>query len=301
MTDKNAQAQCTSRTIIECFVATFIFACQVVAAQETIAEGSFSDTLSSGGQGPEMVILPAGSFRMGCLAPYAPDGYVPEDCQSVRFSHSLPAHEVRIPQPFGLSKYEVTFGEWDACVVAGGCNGFRPENPGFHRGAVHDRSPVVNVSWDDAQAYVSWLSKEAGQTYRLPSEAEWEYAARAGTAMVFAWGNEEGQGLANCEDAACGDDWRYTAPAGSFLPNAFGLHDMHGNVREWVEDCWNDSYEGAPSDGSAWLSGDCSQSVTRGGSWYRSSSYMRSAYRLERSADYRSQTIGFRVARILTP
>ena len=291
----------TNRKTSRWIVVMGAFASLTSVAQEWTAGESFSDPLGSGGQGPVIVVVPAGNFRMGCLSPYAPTGYVPEDCQQVRFNDALPAHEVRIPQPFGLSKYEVTFAEWDACVAAGGCNGYRPDDPGFHRGTVHDRSPVVNVSWDDVQAYVIWLSEETGQTYRLPSEAEWEFAARAGTTTVFAWGNEEGVGRANCEDDFCGEDWRNTAPVGSFPLNAFGLHDMHGNVREWVEDCWNDSYEGAPLDGSAWLSGECTRSVTRGGSWDLSPSYMRSAHRFGTSSGLRRDEIGFRVARTRAP
>ena len=276
-------------------------------AQDWTAGESFSDPLSSIGQGPEMVVIAAGQFRMGCSGSYL--GWACEQDQRGRFTNirheELPVHDVRIGLTFALSKFEITIAEWEACVSAGGCNAYRPEDPGFHRGNVRVRSPVVNVNWDDAQAYVSWLSEQTGHIYRLPSEAEWEYAARAGTTTIFPWGDEVGVGQANCADSGnvsrCDHGWMYTAPVGSFPPNAFGLHDMHGNVREWVEDCWNDSYEAAPSDGSAWLSGLCTQSVTRGGSWYRGSSSIRSAFRLERSTEYRSSTIGFRVARTLVP
>ena len=126
---------------------------------------------------------------------------------------------------------------------------------------------MINVSWEDAQSYVTWLSRETGESYRLPSESEWEYAARAGTATKYSWGNEIGVNRANCD--GCGSRWdnQRTAPVGSFAPNGFGLYDMHGNVWEWVEDCWNGSYAGAPSDGGAWRSGDCAKRVLRGGSW----------------------------------
>ena len=145
-----------------------------------------------------------------------------------------------IDSPFAVSKLEVTADEWDACVVLGGCTWPAPET-GFGRGT----RPVMNVSWDDAQQYVAWLSTRTGKTYRLLSEAEWEYAARAGTSTAYFWGNEIGNGNANCN--GCGSQWdhRRTAPVGSFAPNAFGLHDMHGNVWEWVQDCMHEDYNGA--------------------------------------------------------
>ena len=235
---------------------------------------------------PQMVVIPAGSFRMGCLND---DG----DC----FDDEKPVRQVRIDAPFALSAREVTFSEWDACVAAGGCDGDRPDDAGWGRG---DR-PVINVSWDDARSYVAWLSSQTGAEYRLPSEAEWEYAARAGTATKYSWGNEIGSNRANCYGGECGDQWEYTAPGGSFAPNGFGLYDMHGNVREWVEDCWNDSYSGAPSDGSAWLRGDCAKRVLRGGSWLDEPGNLRAAYRDGYSTGNRDFNYGFRVARTLTP
>ena len=236
---------------------------------------------------PEMVVVPAGRFRMGCLSN---DDYC--------YDREKPVHEVTIPRAFALSAHEVTFAQWDACAAAGGCNGYRPDDEGRGRG---DR-PVIYVSWEDAQSYVSWLSRETGEEYRLPSEAEWEYAARAGTATKYSWGNEIGSNRGNCilEDY-CGDQWKYTAPVGSFAPNAFGLYDMHGNVWEWVEDCWNGSYSGAPSDGSAWRSGNCSRRVLRGGSWLISPRALRAASRSRISTGYRDLSSGFRVARTLTP
>ena len=142
------------------------------------------------------------------------------------------------------------------------------------------RRPVIFVSWEDAVAYTKWLSEQTGERYRLPSEAEWEYAARSGTKKKkYSWGNEIGHNRANCD--GCGSQWdnRKTAPVGSFGPNIWGLHDMHGNVKEWVQDCWNGSYQGAPTDGSAWESGDCSQRVLRGGAWNYNPGILRSAYR----------------------
>jgi len=236
--------------------------------------------------GPEMVTIPAGSFRMGCVSG--------QDC----FDREFPVHDVTIPQAFAVSKYEVTFAEWDACVLDGGCGGYRPDDRGWGRG----RRPVINVSWDDAQEYVSWLSRQTGQTYRLLSESEWEYVARAGSSTAYSWGNDIGSNRANCD--GCGSQWDddRTAPVGSFPANAFGVHDMHGNVWEWVEDCWNEEgYGGAPTNGSAWRSGDCSRHVLRGGSWYFNPWYLRSAYRDRDTTGPRNDFVGFRVARTLTP
>ena len=162
-----------------------------------------------------------------------------------------------------MSKFEVTFDEWDACVAYGDCDP-RVSDSGWGRG----RQPVINVTWDDAKRYVAWLSRMTGKPYRLLTEAEWEYAARAGTQTAYSWGDEIGKGNANCD--GCGSQWdnKQTAPVGSFAANAFGLYDMHGNVWEWVEDCFHDNYEGAPDDGSAWTAdGDCNSRVLRGGSW----------------------------------
>ena len=246
----------------------------------------FSEVLSSGGCGPEMVVIPAGQFRMGCVSGL--------QCGDDEF----PVHDVTIPAAFAVGAYEVTFEEWDACVAAGGCGGYRPHDGGWGRG----RRPVIYVSWDDAQAYVAWLSRQTGAEYRLLSEAEWEYAARAGTETVYSWGNELGTNRANCE--GCGSQWddRQTAPVGSFPANAFGLHDMHGNVSEWVEDFYNRSYQGAPSDGSAWLKVGYGERVFRGGSSGSDPKFLRSAHRDRFSPGLRATyRFGFRVARTLAP
>ena len=247
----------------------------------------FSDELASGGVGPEMVVVRAGSFQMGCLG-------VSSDCDE----DELPVHEVQIPKHFALSKYEVTFADWDTCVAASGCGAYRPRDRGWGRGS----RPVINVSWEDAQAYVSWLSRETGEVYRLPSESEWEYAARAGTTTKYFWGNEIGPNQANCWLNHCGDQWATTAPVGAFVANAFGLHEMHGNVWEWVEDCYNVSYDGAPTRSEAWVSGDCRLRVVRGGSWRFGPERLRSAYRGEVASSSRGvNVLGFRVARTLDP
>ena len=246
---------------------------------------TFSDALSSGGQGPEMVVIPAGRFYMGCVSG--------QDC----YDDEMPIHGVTIPQAFAVSKYEVTFEDYDRFTYPN-----RVDDVGWGRGS----RPVINVSWDDAQEYVAWLSGQTGQTYRLLSEAEWEYVARAGSSTAYSWGNDIGTNRANCCDefenlGVCSDQWEFTAPAGSFAANAFGVHDMHGNVWEWVEDCWNDSYAGATADGSAWRSADCSRRVLRGGSWNVVPWYLRSAYRFWITTGNRLVDFGFRVARTLTP
>ena len=194
---------------------------------------------------PELVVVPSGSFMMG-----SPSG------EAGRYSNEGPMHGVTIEKPFAVGVFEVTFEEWDACRRGGGCS-HDPDDKGWGRG----RHPVINVSWKDAQDYVRWLSREAGAEYRLPSESEWEYVARAGTTGPFHFGLTISTEQANYDgnythgSGRKGEYRRKTVPVGEFPPNAFGLHDVHGNVWEWVEDCWHASYDGAPSDGSAWTSG----------------------------------------------
>ena len=274
-------------------------------------------TLSDCDGCPELVPVPPGSFAMG--SPRSEKG---------RSHDEGPVRRVTISEPFAVGKYEVTFAEWDACVSAGGCGGHRPSDSGWGRG----NRPVIDVSWKDAQAYVVWLSEVTGKRYRLLSESEWEYAARGlrsppsarsggfsseideggvvddaggggfgGTATRYSWGDEIGRNRANC--TGCGSRWdsKQTAPVGSFAANGFGLHDLHGNVWEWVEDCWNDSYSGAPSDGSARESGNCGRRVLRGGSWDDQPGLLRSADRDRDDAGNRNSLIGIRVARTLAP
>ena len=246
--------------------------------------GSFQDCPEC----PELVVVPAGSFMMG-----SPEG------EEGSFDDEGPLHEVRIDYPLAVGVYAVTFDEWDACVSDGGCVGYRPDDEGWGRGT----RPVINVSWEDAQMYVKWLSWKTGKGYRLLSESEWEYVARAGTRTQYWWGDEIGRNRANCD--GCGSRWdnERTAPVGSFSANAFGLYDVHGNVLEWVEDCWNDSYDGAPEDGSAWVSEDCDccLRVQRGGSWSFNPRSLRFANRHRNPTGIRYINVGFRVARTLTP
>lgn len=229
-------------------------------------------------QCPEMVVVPVGSFRMGDL-----NGRGADD--------ERPVHEVRIAYSFAVGMYEVTFDQWDACVAGGGCNGYRPDDDGWGRG----RRPVINVSWLDAKAYVGWLSQQTGEKYRLLSAAEWEYACRAGTTTRYAHGDDITAEQANFD----GNEGK-TTEVGSFPSNPWKLHDMHGNVWEWVEDVWHKDYSGAPDDGSAWTTGGDSDSrVRRGGSWFSVPAGLRSASRYRNSSDFRSGRDGFRVARSL--
>jgi formylglycine-generating enzyme required for sulfatase activity len=236
---------------------------------------------------PDMIVIPAGSFTMG-----SPEGKGDTD--------EHPQHNVTIAMPFAVSKFELTFAEWDACWAQGGCP--RASDSGFGRG----QRPVINVNWDEAKGYVAWLSRITGKPYRLLSEAEYEYAARGGAQTVYPWGSDielNGQVMANC--SGCGSELggKQTSPVGSFAANAFGLHDMVGNVWEWTEDCYHAKYKDSPTDGSAWITGggDCTLRVFRGGSWYYLPSDLRSARRRENSTIYREYDVGFRVARTLTP
>ncbi len=225
---------------------------------------------------PEMVVVPAGSFAMGSSSDY-----------------EKPVHRVRIATGFAVGRNEVTFNEWDRCVDDGGCK-FRPDDRKWGRA---DR-PVINISWADAKEYISWISRKTGKTYRLPSEAEWEYTARAGTDTAYWWGSEVGSRQANCRQCDTGKS-EQTFPVGTFKANQFGLYDTAGNAAEWTEDCWNDSYVGAPSDGSAWLAGDCKLRVLRGGSFDSQATYTRSMARFRYEANVRYSANGFRIARDL--
>ena len=238
----------------------------------------------------EMVSIPGGTFRMGDLSGEGDDD-------------ELPVHTVTVPA-FRMNKYEVTFDQWDACVADGGCGGYYPDDEGWGRG----NRPVINVSWDDAQSFIDWLNDKTGGKFRLPTEAEWEYAARAGSTTKYHFGNSESQlcRYANHADdstdysdrnKACSDSvGKRTAVVGRYLPNSYGLYDVHGNVWEWVEDCWNDSYVGAPSDGRAWTSGDCDKRVRRGSAWSLKPRNVRSAIRSKSNHSTHGSLIGFRLA-----
>ena len=276
-----------------------------VAASELLSPGS---TFRDCDVCPEMVVLPAGSIRIG--APFSEGG-----------DDEWPIHDVVISRSFAIGKYEVTKGEFsifakmseytteNSCrylAKIGWEEGVSWISPGFRQ---TDRDPVVCVNWGDANAYLAWLSLETGETYRLPSEAEWEYAARAGGAERYFFGNsvsmlcKYGNGVDGSSDfkwqnKKCKDGYgASTAPVGSFLPNKFELYDTIGNVWEWLEDCWNDDYHGAPTDGSSWNTGDCSNRGTRGGSWLNDPRFLRSAHRNRLFNAYRKYNTGFRVVR----
>ena len=251
---------------------------------------------------PQMVVVPVGSYRMG--SPSYEEG---------RYDNEGPEHRVTIGQPFAVGVYEVTRGDYGRFVGATGhaggtsCDvweggsweersGRNWRNPGYRQS---EREPVVCVNWRDARTYVEWLSRETGESYRLLSEAEWEYVARAGTTTARYWGEREaGQcRYANGADSRTDLDWRLgcddgyarTAPAGSYQANGFGLYDVLGNVWEWTQDCWKASYGGAPRDGRAWEWGECSHRVLRGGSWYDFPGILRSAFRFRSTADLRGR------------
>ena len=230
---------------------------------------------------PWMVVLPEGSFMMGTSI----------DKEGTN-SNEGPLHEVRIDQKFAVAKFEVTSKEWNACRADGGCDDYQPpaslrnQYIGYETEKDLANLPVVNVSWHDTQVYLSWLTRKTGNTYRLLSEAEWEYAARGGkyhNNFVYRWDTNLGL-------SPVGANSRY-------VKNSFGLIDMIGNAWEWVQDCWNDSYSGAPTNGSAWISGDCSVRILRGGSWLGGPKMLRPALRFRQDSRDRHSTIGFRVAR----
>ena len=310
-----------------------------VTKTETVVHGSSAtvhrmalspaeDRLRSCAWCPELVEIPAGQFRMGDLA-----GTGEEDERPVR--------RVHVPR-FALARHETTVGQFRRFVMAtgyrtdaerdGGVKGcYTLENStrnkwDWTRGrswrsleyALEEDQPVVCMSWNDAQAYIGWLNERTGGGWRLPSEAEWEYAARAGSETLYHFGDDASRlcDYGNVRDTTkfpsgnkwleedrveCEDGAVYPTRVGSYRPNALGLHDMHGNVREWTEDCWNEGYAGAPTDGSAWDSGDCSRHVLRGGSWGDVPSVLRAANRYGITTGFRSSLDGFRVARTLTP
>jgi formylglycine-generating enzyme required for sulfatase activity len=239
---------------------------------------------------PEMVVVTAGELKMG-----SPQG------ETDRSPEEGPQHTVVFAKPFAVGRFAVTFDEWDACVAVGGCDGHVPSDEGWGRG----RRPVINVSWYDAKAYVAWLSRRTGADYRLLSEAEWDYVARAGTTTPFWWGASLSTIRANYRGDvvsavnATGEYRKQTLPVDTFEPNPWGLYQVHGNVYDWIEDCFNETYHGAPSDGSAWTTGDCYRRGHRGGSWFSNPWALRSAARNRNFSFTRFDFIGFRVARSL--
>ena len=228
---------------------------------------------------PELSFIPTGTFTMGNDGPH---------------KFERPAHSVTFDEPFAIAMFETTFDEWQACFDDGACGEKMPDDHHWGMGS----RPVINITWAEANTYVAWLSEKTGKTYRLPTEAEWEYAARAGTTGEFWWGDQVGKSKANCRD--CGVKISHQSePVDSFAANPWGLYNVHGNVWEWVQDCWNPTHVGAPTDGTARLEGDCRQRVMRSGSWYYFSKNIRSAWRFKNDGRVKSYGIGFRVLREL--
>lgn len=225
---------------------------------------------------PEVVTVPAGAFDMG-----SSDG----------FTFERPVHRVEIQKPFSIGRREVTFDEWDACVSEGGCP-HRPEDRGLGRGL----RPATNLDWNDAKTYLRWLSAKSGHVYRLPSEAEWEYAARGGASTIYPWGDAMEKDRANCLGCTT-IQLNKAIETGTFPANRFGLFDMAGNAAEWVEDCWSDNYSGAPADGSSWTTPDCRERVLRGGSFNNEPRFVRTAARFKYDHNVRYYANGFRVVR----
>ncbi len=225
---------------------------------------------------PALVELPRGEFTMGSNT----------DDPSER-----PAHRVSLGRGFAIGKYEVTNEQWAACVAAAACAKLAGDD------AAAKNAPARDLSWDDARQYVHWLGKTTGKSYRLPTEAEWEYAVRGGTTTRYWWGAQMVPGKANCK--GCGEPWNQDGPAnvGSFAPNTYGLYDMNGSVWEWVADCWHSTYKGAPDDGRAWDEANCRARVIRGGSWREGADYMLSSTRFKYDAGVRHSQNGFRIAR----
>ncbi len=261
--------------------ALLILECQVFLGRRVNRlppEAVFRDQYADESVSPELVVIPSGRFLMGS----------PED-EEGRDDDEGPRREVTIERPFALGRYPVTFEEYDR--FAGETGRDRPDDQGWER----DRRPVIDVGWEDARAYAAWLSGKTGAAYRLPSEAEWEYACRAGSDGRWSFGDDAGA-LDRHAWHAGNSDGR-PRPVGALAANAFGLHDMHGNVWEWCEDCYRDSYSGAPTDGDARTTGDCKYRALRGGSWINVPRSLRSAFRLRNSPDSRDAISGFRIAR----
>ena len=228
---------------------------------------------------PEMIVIPRGGFKIGSIQGN---------------QNELPTRNITIAKPYAIGRFEITFDEWDACHAEGGCSR-KPHDRGW--GRVH--RPVINVLYADIQEYLFWISNKTKHIYRLPSEAEWEYAARATTTTEYWWGNRMIKGNANCRN--CGTKWggKMSAPVGSFKENPWGLYDMHGNLLEYVEDCWTNDHESIATDASPIVISGCLSRVIKGGAWYYLPRVSRSAYRARNDTRIFSYVVGFRALRVL--
>lgn len=276
-----------------------------IAADSPVGKAGdiFRAQLDSGFQAPDMVVIPAGTFDMG-------------DLQNTGDSDEKPVrHEVKVSR-FAMGRYEITNQQyveflnqrkpahaqrvkWLGHYDEEEKNNIVSRNDNYTVRAGFEQRPVDKVSWYGAKAYAAWLSEQSGCNYRLSSEAEWEYAARAGSRTHYPWGNQMGKNLANCD--GCGSRWddKEAAPVGSFAPNAFGLHDMHGNLLEWVEDCFHPSYQGAPDTAQVWEKGDCTARMLRGGAWFYDPSFLRSSLRFKYKPTMRTTVAGIRIVQDL--
>ncbi len=268
----------------------------IAAALLALAAAAAPQTFRDCADCTEMVVIPAGAAEIGTSPAELERWGVAPTNRTIAWQQ--PKHRVTIAKPFALGATPVTRADYALFAKAAGekVAGIGWESTGITQ---TDQDPVVRVSWDEAQAYVAWLSARTGKPYRLPSEAEWEYAARAGTTTAYWWGDNAGIGHTVCDD--CGSEWdgKGTAPVRHFAANPFGLYDMLGQVFEWTADCWNADYRGAPADGSAWRTGDCSVHPGRGGSWNLDARIARISQRSRDDHEYQGNMVGFRVARDL--
>lgn len=283
----------TKSLITGLIFAQFLAVCSLSAIAEEIktpplkAGAIFQDCQ----QCPSMIVVPSGKFLMG--VPVGEEGSDKKE---------TPQHKVTIQKPFAVGRYEVTYDQWQACLNENGCMKYEPYDQGWGKG----KRPVINVNWYHVQSYLRWLRQKTGKKYRLLSEAEWEYMARAGTNTTHWWGNDKARDHTNygkekcCGGAADGaDKWVKTAPVGQFKPNPFGIYDSLGNVSEWVSDCFHRSYKDAPNDGNPWLNdggGNCLHHILRGGAWGFPKSYIRAARRGSTFMRIKNRNYGFRVA-----
>tara|TARA_R110000787_G_scaffold16622_25_gene50837 strand:- start:83135 stop:83935 length:801 start_codon:yes stop_codon:yes gene_type:complete len=259
---------------ISVLLAVVLFCLAAGSAQAQDAGKFFQDCPKC----PEMAVIPAGEFIMGDKAGR------PTEKPTVR---------VKLARPFALSRTEITWNHWQACVAAKGCDAIASDH-GWGRG----KRPVINMTFAQAEAYIAWLSRITGKIYRMPSEAEWEYAARGGTRTHYWWGDEVGQGLANCRECGAGEfSGHKSAPTRTFKPNPFGLYEMHGNIWEWTADCWHPNHEGADPTGKPRVTEKCLLKTIRSGSWYYFSPVSKAASRAKNDARMKSYNIGIRVAR----
>ncbi|MGH1405737.1 MAG: formylglycine-generating enzyme family protein [Rhodomicrobiaceae bacterium] len=285
-------AATNTMTVIKCYL--FIISSGFILFsfnKPVLADGLKGKVFKDCHHCPSMIVLPAGNFMMGSLAK-----------EPGHQAKEAPRHKVKISKPFAVGRFEVTFEEWQACLDAGGCKGYMPNDQGWGR----SKRPVINVNWHHVQSYLRWLNKKTGKPYRLLTEAEWEYAARAGSNTIYWWGNRISRDYTNfgkvdcCGGAVEGKDhWKYTAPVGQFEANSFGLYDMLGNVSEWIADCVHKTYKGAPNDGRAWLNengGNCLHHILRGGNWSASAAFTRIARRGSTYLNIKNRNYGFRVA-----